>query len=317
MRAELAATRALLSLTARLGVEATLESLVLPDPPPLPPPADGQLARRPDVSAAASAVQVARQALRVEDARAIPDPALNAGYKRTVGYNTAQVTVTVPIPLFNRNRPARILARGQVSAAELEQAAVERRRARRHGRNPHRRRMLARGGPATPARRSCSLPRARDAARASFSTGVLTSLRLVDAERLYRGGPGRHRPAHRRGERGHRGPACRGRGPSAMTFVRLPALALARSWPSPRPRAAAAARRKPTWPRPSRRRPATTTVTVSKDAAGVAGIEVAPARLVERTDPLQASGVVAFDERRTAHRVARRGRGARAARPGR
>lgn len=47
-------------------------------------------------------------------------------------------------------------------------------------------------------------------------------------------------------------------------------------------------------------RPAPAEVTVSQGAAAAAGIEVAPARMIERADPLLASGVVTFDERRTA-----------------
>lgn len=46
--------------------------------------------------------------------------------------------------------------------------------------------------------------------------------------------------------------------------------------------------------------PTATEVTVAQADAATAGIEVAPARTVERADPLQASGVVTFDERRTA-----------------
>ncbi|MGE3886471.1 MAG: efflux RND transporter periplasmic adaptor subunit [Vicinamibacterales bacterium] len=45
---------------------------------------------------------------------------------------------------------------------------------------------------------------------------------------------------------------------------------------------------------------ARTSVQVSDADAKAAGIETAPARMVERTEPLQASGVVTFDERRTA-----------------
>jgi cobalt-zinc-cadmium efflux system membrane fusion protein len=43
-----------------------------------------------------------------------------------------------------------------------------------------------------------------------------------------------------------------------------------------------------------------TSVHVGVDDAAAAGIETAPARIVERAEPLQAAGVVGFDERRTA-----------------
>ncbi|MDH4064543.1 MAG: efflux RND transporter periplasmic adaptor subunit [Acidobacteriota bacterium] len=45
---------------------------------------------------------------------------------------------------------------------------------------------------------------------------------------------------------------------------------------------------------------ASSEVTVAAGDATAAGIEVAPARIVERSDTLEASGVVTFDERRTA-----------------
>lgn len=137
------------------------------------------------MAAASRTVDTARQGLRLEDARAVPDPAVNAGYKRTVGYNTAQVTVSVPIPLFNRNRPARILAEGQVRAAELERTATERRA--RGELAATRAAAVALTLRAQDARATLVEPAigARDAARAAFSTGVLDVLRLVDAERTF------------------------------------------------------------------------------------------------------------------------------------
>lgn len=185
VRAELAATRALVALTSRLAVDATLDALVAPPPPAVPVADDGAVTRRPDVAAAARAVESARQGLRLEDARSVPDPAVNAGYKRTAGFNTAQVTFTVPIPLFNRNRQARILAQGQLTSAELERAAVERRaRGDMAATRAAATALLAR---AAEARTTLVEPAlgARDAARAAFSTGVLDVLRLVDAERMF------------------------------------------------------------------------------------------------------------------------------------
>ena len=186
LRTEVAAQRALVEITARLNVEASLDALVAPALPALPVADDAAaLERRPDVTAAQRAVASAQQALRLEDARGTPDPALNAGFKRTVGYNTGVFTVTMPIPLWDRNRVARILAQGQVTAAELERSAVER-RARGEmaatrmaaGRLSERARDV-RARLVDPARG------ARDAARAAFASGALDILRLVDAERVF------------------------------------------------------------------------------------------------------------------------------------
>ncbi|MDA1183668.1 MAG: TolC family protein [Acidobacteria bacterium] len=188
VRTRLAASRALAQLTARLGVDTSLEALMLPAAPP--PTAGDHLsavARRADVSAAARAVDAARQSARLENARGIPDANVHAGMKRTTGFNTGVVAVTVPIPLFDRNRTARILAQGRALAAEREQKAVERRalgeiRATRnaaaalieHAAN-------ARTALVEPARG------AREAARAAFQSGALDVLRLLDAERVFTG----------------------------------------------------------------------------------------------------------------------------------
>ena len=121
LRTEVAAQRALVQLTSRVNVEADLDALETPPLPALPIPDDEvAIKRRPDVLAAERAVVSAQQALRLEDARGTPDPALNAGYKRTGGFNTGLFTVTMPLPLWDRNRVNRILAQGQVTAAELD-----------------------------------------------------------------------------------------------------------------------------------------------------------------------------------------------------
>ena len=186
LRTEVAAQRALVQLTSRVNVEADLDALETPPLPALPIPDDEvAIKRRPDVLAAERAVVSAQQALRLEDARGTPDPALNAGYKRTGGFNTGLFTVTMPLPLWDRNRVNRILAQGQVTAAELERSAVER-RARGEltatrmaaGRLSERAREV-RARLVEPARG------AREAARAAFASGALDVLRLVDAERVF------------------------------------------------------------------------------------------------------------------------------------
>ncbi len=187
VRAELAATRALTELAARLDVDAQLEQLQAPILPPLgPEPAlDDVLARRPDVAVAARAADTARQVLRLEDARGVPDPAVNAGYKRTMGYHSGLVTFTMAVPIFERNRVARAVARGEVQAADHELAAVTRRA---------RGELLATRTAANRLRTAAEETRmqllepargARDAARAAFQTGALDVMRLLDAERIH------------------------------------------------------------------------------------------------------------------------------------
>lgn len=180
------ARRALSLLSARIGADAALESLATPPVPSLPSATvDAAVARRPDVLAARLAFETTQQVLRVEDARRVPDPAVNAGYKRTAGYNTALMTFTLPLPLFNRNQAARILALGAVTGARQDLAAVERRaRGEVITTRLVAERLIAQAGDlqttlVRPARA------ARDAARAAFASGALDVMHLVDAERVY------------------------------------------------------------------------------------------------------------------------------------
>jgi cobalt-zinc-cadmium efflux system outer membrane protein len=187
MRTELArARRALALLNARTGAEASLEALSIPTLPALPDAApDEALARRADVLAARQSVDTARRALRFEDARGIPDPAVNAGYKRTAGQNTALMTFTLPLPLFNRNQTSRTLALGAVTSAQQELAATERRARGELSASrlvAERLRAHARELQATLVAPALA---ARDAARAAFASGALDVMRLVDAERVY------------------------------------------------------------------------------------------------------------------------------------
>lgn len=185
VRAELAASRALLHLTSRLGVDATLDALAWPPAPPLPDgAAEAALSRRPDLVAAARVVDAARQVLRTERARGVPDAAITTGVKRTGGMNTGVLAVTLAVPLFDRNRAARLLAEGQVAAAEFERDALTRRaRGELVATRQAAAALAVRAGSAraalvTPARA------ARAAARAAFDAGALDVMRLLDAERV-------------------------------------------------------------------------------------------------------------------------------------
>jgi cobalt-zinc-cadmium efflux system outer membrane protein len=185
VRSDVGASRALAELGARLGLDPAIESLELPTAPPVDArdPA-AALGRRPDITLAQRSVEAARQTLRLEDARAVPDPSVNGGWKRTVGYDTAQFTVSMPLPLFNRNHQARIIAEGAVKAAELDLAATER---RARGELEATRQAAERlGARARDARATLLEPAraARDAARAAYRAGALDVLRLVDAERV-------------------------------------------------------------------------------------------------------------------------------------
>lgn len=184
-RAELDAARAATALGARLGLTVSPAMLQVPGRPPVPETPEGVPASHPALLAAAAAVEAARATVGVERARAVPDVGVNAGYKRTAGFNSGVAAVTIPIPLFDRNGVARALAEGQLRMAEFERDAT---RQRLEGTL-----QAARHAAATLAARAADLqatlvsPAAgnRDAARAAFAAGALDVLRLVDAERLY------------------------------------------------------------------------------------------------------------------------------------
>lgn len=185
-RSGITARRALSLLSARTGAEVSLDALAVPAVPALPASdVDAAVGRRPDVLAARQIVDTTQQVLRVEDARRVPDPAVNAGYKRTAGFNTALMTFTLPLPLFNRNQAARTLALGAVTSAQQELTATERRaRGEITATRLVAERLIAHARElqttlVTPARE------VREAARAAFASGALDVMRLVDAERVY------------------------------------------------------------------------------------------------------------------------------------
>lgn len=152
---------------------------------PAPDLVGAAIERRPDVHVAAARLDAARQALRFEQARRVPDLLVVGGLKRTGGYDTAVASVLVPVPLFDRNQPALALARGGVAAAELDLAQT-----RRLAEGQIRAALQAAGDLA---RRSADAAAqlvgpagiVRAAARAAFESGAGDLLRLVDAERVF------------------------------------------------------------------------------------------------------------------------------------
>jgi cobalt-zinc-cadmium efflux system outer membrane protein len=190
--ARLRTARELTTLAALVGWSPVPPADALERPAPVVPAAAdidalvaAALARRPDVQLAAARLDTARQSLRFEQARSMPDLNVTGGLKRTGGYDTGLVALLVPVPLFDRNRAAVVLAQGGVDAAALELEQTRRLAT-----------ADARAALATAielARRSADAsPRllepatvVRTAARSAFESGAGDLLRLVDAERVY------------------------------------------------------------------------------------------------------------------------------------
>jgi cobalt-zinc-cadmium efflux system outer membrane protein len=190
-RTEIELTRALLDLSTLIGATAPVEAsqLVAPDALPAPAASDDALAaailKRPDLQLATARIQQARLVADFERLRRIPDPLLNAGYKRTMGQNTGVAGVTMTVPLFDRNGQARARAEAVVRAATFDEAAL-RARALADARTSM---SAAAALAARAARVRAELLQpaegVRNAAQAMFREGAADVLKLVDAERVY------------------------------------------------------------------------------------------------------------------------------------
>jgi cobalt-zinc-cadmium efflux system outer membrane protein len=144
-------------------------------------------ATRPDIQAASLAFDAAREERSVASSGWVPDPTLGLGYKdQSDGYTGAALTLSVPIPLFDRRGGAQDAARARESAAGAGLGLRER-QARSDvlatfARYESARRRLARVG-------SDLLGEAeglRVAAEAAYAEGEMTFLEMLDATRAFR-----------------------------------------------------------------------------------------------------------------------------------
>jgi cobalt-zinc-cadmium efflux system outer membrane protein len=190
-RNQIELSRALLELGTLIGTPSPLDPSQLVSPSALPPPSipEADLAsaigQRPDVRLAAARVEQARLLSDLERLRRIPDPIVNAGYKRTMGVNTGVAGVTLTVPLFDQNGQARARADAAMRAATLDETMVRVRATAEARAAMAAAAMLA----ANAARVQDQLLRpaeaVRNAARATFREGAADVLKLVDAERIY------------------------------------------------------------------------------------------------------------------------------------
>lgn len=187
LRTTVALRSHLARLSAIVGEPIEPERLVTPATPALrgPAPADSDIAQRADIRAASARVQQMEATAALERTRAVPDVTATAGYKRTNGYNTATVGVSMPIGIFDRNRSAIAHAAGEVAAARFDLQL-----ARDHALADAQLRWHAAQQLAIEAARSESdllspADVVRTAARSAFGEGHGDVLQLVDAERVY------------------------------------------------------------------------------------------------------------------------------------
>lgn len=191
VRARLELQRSLAALATVTGAATAIEPSQLVEPSPLPPPRfDGsplaaRLATRPDVLAADAAVARAGQLTAYERARRLPEPLVSGGYKRTAGFDTMVLGVSMMVPLFDHNGAslARALSSQQAAAAERD-ALVYQLTADAEALTRAAQTMTDRAGRA-PMELLAPAEGVRRAALASFREGAVDVLKLIDAERVY------------------------------------------------------------------------------------------------------------------------------------
>jgi outer membrane protein, heavy metal efflux system len=83
------------------------------------------LAKRPELISLRARVETEHANLRLQQTNARPDFEISAGYKRTGGFDTMIGYVTIPLPIFNRNRAEIGRASARVTSAEQELLAEE------------------------------------------------------------------------------------------------------------------------------------------------------------------------------------------------
>jgi outer membrane protein, heavy metal efflux system len=112
-----------------LELEGSLDALGAPATAP-PPPVTALLAHaraaRADLAAARASAIEARAAERLAGRGAIPTPSLGASWSREEGATIVQGVVRVPLPLFDRNRPARADAAARATRDDAAVLALER-----------------------------------------------------------------------------------------------------------------------------------------------------------------------------------------------
>jgi cobalt-zinc-cadmium efflux system outer membrane protein len=190
-RAGVELARSLGSLSAAIGATSPLAPSQLIEPVPMAPPVvdsarlAAAVAAHPEVRSADARVTRARQQTALERARRLPDSMITGGYKRTAGFDSSVVAVTMSVPLFDRNGAATARASGEESAAMAERDAIAMRLTAEVGALIEAARVLA----ARAGRAQTDLLQPADAVRAAalatFREGTADVLKLIDAERVY------------------------------------------------------------------------------------------------------------------------------------
>lgn len=107
-----------------LSVEGELPS-VGPPPPPLPSLVQTALSRRPELRAATAELAAAQSQRVLAGKEALPNPALGVAYRREGAEHIVAGTLSIPIPLFNRNQTGKGVASAAAAQAQSLLSATE------------------------------------------------------------------------------------------------------------------------------------------------------------------------------------------------
>jgi cobalt-zinc-cadmium efflux system outer membrane protein len=144
------------------------------------------LKSRPDLMAARSGVERSARQLDLEHANAVPNMTVSFGYKRDQGVNTPVAGISMPLPLFNRNKPGVARAAAEMQQQKLEVGRVSLAVAREvqdawQSLNAQAEKVKALQSEYVP-----SAEHAREVAQKSYQLGALDLIGLLDSERVYR-----------------------------------------------------------------------------------------------------------------------------------
>ncbi|MFC3674983.1 TolC family protein [Ferrovibrio xuzhouensis] len=148
-------------------------------------PDEASLAVNPKYALITAAIERARAGIAVATAAAVPDPTLRAGFRRYNDDDSSAIVVgvSVPIPVFDRNRGAILEARQSLIRAEAEQEAA---RLEILGDLAKSRTAVLTAYQQVQTLKSAVEPaadRALSAARDGYQTGKFDFLNLLDAQR--------------------------------------------------------------------------------------------------------------------------------------
>lgn len=190
-RAQLDLERSLTELTVTIGASAPIQPSQLIEPAPLEPPTvspaalAASVARHPAVRAATAVVERAHQVTAYERARRLPEPVVTAGYKRTQGFDTAVLGVSVVLPLFDRNDSSVAKALGQERAGAADRELLVYQLTNDTEALIRAAQTMSARARSAPAELLAPADEVRRAARAAFREGASDVLKLIDAERVY------------------------------------------------------------------------------------------------------------------------------------